>query len=131
MRQQPAPDYRNDFLAVDNPTANRLTVQILAAVAEEEARAISSRTKAALASAKAKGVVLGKNGSKLGKTNRDRAWGIAEDLRATIKELKDAGITTVRATAAALNSLQIPNPQGKQWHGTSVYRLLKRIDTQG
>ncbi|GAA5140890.1 hypothetical protein GCM10023213_24190 [Prosthecobacter algae] len=33
-------EYRTEFLAVDNPPANRLTVQILAAVAEEEARAI-------------------------------------------------------------------------------------------
>ena len=59
---------RIEFLAVDNPTANRLTVQILAAVAEEEARATSARTKAALASAKARGVVLGKYGAELVET---------------------------------------------------------------
>jgi DNA invertase Pin-like site-specific DNA recombinase len=36
-----------DFVAVDNPTANRFTVQILAAVAEHERRMISDRTRAA------------------------------------------------------------------------------------
>jgi DNA invertase Pin-like site-specific DNA recombinase len=48
-----------DFVCVDNPSANRLTVQILSAVAEAKARAISERTKAALAAYKARGGRLG------------------------------------------------------------------------
>lgn len=118
---------RIDFVAVDMPTANRLTVQILAAVAEEEARAISARTKAALASAKARGVVLGRNGAIVGAQNRQRSLETAQRLRGAIEALRAEGVTAVREVAAALNSQGIPTPQGKQWHSTSVHRLLRRL----
>jgi DNA invertase Pin-like site-specific DNA recombinase len=52
-------DSNVEFIAADSPHANRLTVHILAAVAEHERGAISERTKAALAAAKRRGVKLG------------------------------------------------------------------------
>ena len=57
-----------EFTAADMPFANKLTIHILAAVAEHEREAISARTKAALAAAKARGVKLG--GPKLKQAQR-------------------------------------------------------------
>src|SRR5262245_12406288 len=51
-------DRKVDFVCCDNPTAAKFTIHILAAVAEHERDAISARTKAALAAAKANGKKL-------------------------------------------------------------------------
>lgn len=116
-----------DFVAADMPSANKMTVQIMAVFAEEEARAISARTKAALASAKARGVQLGKHGATLGAMNHARASEGAASLRPIIEKLTSKGIQTPRAIAEALNKQGVKTPQGKQWHRTSIIRLLSRM----
>lgn len=117
-----------DLVACDNPNANRLTLHILAAVAEEEARAISVRTKAALAAAKARGVELGKNGKvqgpKLAKANKAAAQRFAEEQSAVVQELDGL---TLKAMAEELNRQGIATPRGGRWHVTSAKRLRDRV----
>lgn len=48
-----------EFLAVDMPSANNFTIHIFAALAEQEAKLISTRTKLALAELKSSGKKLG------------------------------------------------------------------------
>lgn len=120
-----------DFVACDNPNANRLTIHILAAVAEDEAERISARTKAALA--KSKKVLGGRRVSKrrlveIGNAAREaRSARVNEQrkaLRITIKEIQREGVTTLRAIAAALNQRQTDAPRGGEWSATQVMRVL-------
>jgi DNA invertase Pin-like site-specific DNA recombinase len=128
-----------DFEAVDFPQANRLTIHIMAAVAEHEAKAISERTKAALAAAKRRGVKLGgitwnhkpftaATGSLGPKAMAARARQRAADLAPVIAELQANGVTTQHAIAAALNERGIPTASGSgRWQATTVGRLLGRL----
>jgi len=61
-----------EFQAVDMPYVNKLTIHILAAVAEHEREAISERTKAALGAAKARGTKLGILAGRLPCQRRER-----------------------------------------------------------
>jgi DNA invertase Pin-like site-specific DNA recombinase len=116
-----------NFVAADNPAATRLTVQILAAVAEEEGRSISERTKNALAQAKARGTKLGTNGKVLAAKNREEAEKRAQGLAQVVSDIKASGHTSIRAIAAELNRQDVPTAKGGKWHIASVQRLLKRI----
>ena len=126
-----------DFVAADMPNANRLTVGIMAMVAEEERRMISARTKAALDAAKKRGVVLGGNrGARPTAKMRARARAVvqqradarAADIGPTIKALQAAGATSLRAIAAGLNQQGIPTSRGAgEWTAVQVARMLERI----
>jgi DNA invertase Pin-like site-specific DNA recombinase len=102
-----------DFVAVDFPQANRLTVHILAAVAEHEASMISARTKAALAAAKARGVKLGGQRGSLDRMGRMARKGNVvsaavrraasakrnDDLLPVIDDIRAAGLTSPQQIA--------------------------------
>ena len=123
-----------EFIAADMPTVNRLTVHILAAVAEEEARMISARTKAALAAAKARGVKLGNphllaRCPVLATRARDAQQAEARRRTATVlpylEQARLAGATTLWQLADALMKRGVPAPRGGQrWHPSQVRRVL-------
>jgi DNA invertase Pin-like site-specific DNA recombinase len=128
-----------EFTAVDFPQANRLTVHILAAVAEHEAKLISERTKAALAAAKARGVRLGGDrGARLTAEARKagckavaaRADARAADLDPIVRDLQAAGARSLRAIAAGLNERGLKTPRGAgRWQAGTVHQLLARLPT--
>ena len=126
-----------DFICCDMPDANRLTVGILAMVAEDEAERISQRTKAALQAAKARGVVLGaagpqnlKNrltGSRRGnQTKTSKANERARSLTPVLQQMQDEGLS-LRQMAHRLNELRIPAARGGVWSAMQVKRLQERV----
>jgi DNA invertase Pin-like site-specific DNA recombinase len=122
------------FIATDMPTANELTVGIMALVAQEERKAISARTKAALAAAKERGVKLGcPNGAahlrqEAVKRNADERAGKLADV---VKELQEGqGITSLKGIADELNRMGITTARGGAWYASSVKNLLARISTK-
>ena len=127
-----------DFVACDFPQANRLTVHILAAVAEHEREMISQRTKAALAAARARGVTLGgyrpnglpnaEEGRLLGRKARTaKANRRIADLAPVIGAIRNEGATSLRQIAVALNDRGIPSARGGTWSAAQVQRALARL----
>lgn len=126
-----------EFVCCDMPHANRLTIGILAIVAEEERRLISERTRAALAAAKARGARLGSptNGAHLkGLGNAQAVAAIqagadayAKRLGPVLAELAALGIVTANAQAKALNERSIRTPRGGKWAAQSVLNVRARL----
>lgn len=126
-----------EFVACDMPSANRLTVGIMALVAEEEAAMISARTKAALAAAKARGVKLGGFRGRAGTAREigianaarnDKADAYARDLAPILARLDPEGRLSLRQLVAALEGEGIGTPTGRgQWTATAVRRLRARL----
>jgi DNA invertase Pin-like site-specific DNA recombinase len=128
-----------DFVACDMPAANKLTVGILAMVAEEEARMISTRTKAALKAAKARGVKLGNPRNLSQKARRkgnSRSYTVraaqaaqrAQDLAPILTKIQAEGAASLRGIASALNARGIPAPRKGIWSAVQVRRVLTKLN---
>ena len=126
------------FVACDNPHANELTIDILAAVAANEVREIGKRTKAALAVRKGRGVKLGAarpDARQLTPEDRERGRARASvviralareayaDIVPTIADLSRSGLS-LRAIAAALDADGHTLRSGRPWNPVQVSRVL-------
>ena len=106
-------------------------LHLFAALAEKERSLISSRTRQALAAAKARGVTLGS--PKLSKARESAVASIksgadqhAANILPIIREAQKAGASSLRAVADALNARGIPTPRGGVWYAMSVKNVLDR-----
>lgn len=136
-------DSNIDFIAADNPHANRFTIHILAAVAEHERDLIAKRTKAALQAAKARGAKLGssrpnhwkgredkrlegsiKGAKRAGEVHRENARNAYADVLPLIREMRGER-KSLRAIARALNEQGIPTRRGKSWGPAQILNVLK------
>lgn len=119
-----------DFIACDMPQATKLTIHIIAAMAEYEREMISERTKQALAAAKARGVVLGNPRLAEARARieeRRKALRPAPEIAALIYSWRREGVG-LRAIARRLNELHVRTPGGSQWYASSVRNLLRQAD---
>lgn len=116
---------------VGMPEMNTLVFHILCAVAEEEARLISQRTKAALAAAKERGVKLGsaRPGHWEGREHlrgRQRGTKVApvnQTLVAQCKQLRDSG-HNFQEIADMINAQGHRAPKGGKFSKSQVYRMI-------
>lgn len=130
-----------DFVAADMPMANRLTVHILAAVAEHEREMISQRTKAALAAAKARGTKLGnphlRAGNRAaaiaaGQVRARQARAKARDILPFLEAARKAGCQTLGELAGALIARGVRTPGGRaNWSAEQVRRILMKAKKMG
>ena len=128
-------DAGTKFVAADMPEANELTIHIMAAMAQAERKAISKRTKEALAAAKAKGTKLGNpmgakafgpyrgNGAAVAAI-KAKAKVFATDVMPVIEAIRAEGHGSLRAIAAELNARQIMTARGGKWGPSGVRDLI-------
>jgi DNA invertase Pin-like site-specific DNA recombinase len=124
-----------EFVAADMPHANKLTIHIIAAVAEYEREVIAQRTKAALAAAKARGVRLGNpaaaSQSKVASDRaRSQADAYAKRVMPVIQTLQTQGVTSFSRIAKALEESDVRTQRGGRWTAAGVRNILLRNDAQ-
>jgi DNA invertase Pin-like site-specific DNA recombinase len=120
-----------EFIAVDNPHANKLTIHILAAVAQHEREIISARTSAALQAAKMRGKRLGN--PKLAEARRHAAHAkkakadrYSANIVPLIREIQSSGVKSLRGIARALAARGVRTVRGGAWTAVQVSDILRR-----
>lgn len=123
------------FVCCDNPHANEFTIHIFAAVAQQESKMISDRTRAAMAAAKARGVRFGnpnltregilRGAEAAGKANRRLADEAYQDLAPLVRELRASG-ASLDAIAEELNRRGHTTRRQRPWSKVQVGRVLAR-----
>jgi DNA invertase Pin-like site-specific DNA recombinase len=114
------------FVAADMPHAGTFELHIRAALAEEERRLVSERTRAALAAAKSRGVALGINGARLAARHKREALERVRPYENRIQALRLEGLS-IRRIVAVLNDEGLASPGGGRWHIATVQRALARL----
>jgi DNA invertase Pin-like site-specific DNA recombinase len=125
-----------EFVAVDNPHANKLTVHILAAVAQHEREMIGQRTRDALRAAKARGQKLGNPKLAAARKravqgNKASAARYAANVIPVIREIQASGVKSLRGVARALAARGIATARGGTWTPVQVSAILRRAQMMG
>jgi DNA invertase Pin-like site-specific DNA recombinase len=120
-----------DFVAVDNPHANKPMVQMMAVFAEMERDAISKRTTEALAAAKARGVQLGNPRladarAEVNAARQEAAARFAADVLPIIRQIQKDGVSSLRGVARALTARCVKTARGGEWTAVQVSDILER-----
>lgn len=114
------------LVIAEMPHATDFQLHIFAALAQEERRLISERTRSALAEAKKRGVVLGKNGKVLAERRQQEALVRASKMRLVLIPLIEQGLS-ISEIARRLNATGISTPNGKPFYPQQVRNLLRRL----
>lgn len=117
-----------ELAVADSPGASKLTLQLLAVVAEAERDLIRQRTKEALAAAKARGVVLGRHSQILAAKAIEEAKSYASSVEIPIKDIIAAGARSIRAVARELNERGVKSREGGVWGPSNTARVLRRLE---
>jgi DNA invertase Pin-like site-specific DNA recombinase len=134
-----------DFKAAESPNDDRFILHIKAAMAEEERKKISDRTKAALAALKARGVKLGsarpgarrlagganpEASKRAGEVSAANATAAYDEIAPLVCQLRADGVS-LQAIADHLNAEGHTTRQGKPWNKVQVMRVLERSQPEG
>jgi len=122
------------FICCDMPNIDHFGIHILAAVAEQEAKMISKRTKAALAAAKKRGVRLGNPNNwegvreKAKQAREENARSFAMKVWPQMERIIHNGASTFEAIADELNHFNIKARKGGKWYPATVQRTLSHLE---